>query len=653
MNRARSRLLTGLLAVGVTGGAAAWNVSADVGSADPVAATAGPAAPSAVATTPADRTSAVAQSAARPIVAAAAAAAAASPEVAALQRDLERLITEPKWPHDQWSVMVVSLDRGDTLFAHGPSDVLAPASNMKVFTTAAALYYLGPDFRYNTFLMGTGPIENGVLKGDLVLYGTGDPTFSSRFGKARGALESLADTLQALGVTHIEGAVIGDGSYFEGPGFGDGWKPDYMNMSYAAKAGALQYSEGIVTLQIKPGAVGAPPIVLGLPGGDKVAVQNEATTVAKGRTSLTVMLTGYDGPIRVGGQIARGAAPVTRAVPVADPAQYTAAIFAEVLSRRGIEAAGGVRSVRTAAESPVTGRSVFAPALDTSAPVRVLAIHNSPPLIDVLSVINHKSHNLMAETALRTVGRVAAGEGSAAAGARAITHMLDASGEGISSQLTIVDGSGLSPLNRVNARSFVHMLSFMAKSPMFESFWSTLPEAGARDGLRRMYRTGAEGNLRAKTGTIDHVSALSGYVRAANGEQLAFSIISNNVPSTFRAKRIEDGIGARIAAFTRPGDGERISGVAVPATADTAGSGSGTGQAAQPEKPAAKPATPSTAAKTPKPAASQSYKTYKIRKGDTLTGIAAKTGTTVAKLQKANPGLNARRLIPGKTIRLP
>ena len=178
MSRTRGRLLAGLLTVGAAGAVAAWSVSAEVGGTGSPGAAVG-AQPSPMR---ASADAVVAQSSARPIAAAAAAAAAASPEVADLQRDLEGLITEPKWPNDQWSVMVVSLDRGDTLFAHGSSDVLAPASNMKVFTTAAALYYLGPDFRYNTFLMSTGPIENGVLKGDLVLYGTGDPTFSSRFG---------------------------------------------------------------------------------------------------------------------------------------------------------------------------------------------------------------------------------------------------------------------------------------------------------------------------------------------------------------------------------------------------------------------------------------------------------------------------------------
>ncbi len=612
----RNRLLLAVLAVGTAGSLAAY---AQGGTNGPEGA-----APPSSAAQPSDPGTAVPPS--------------PSPAVVSLQADLERLINSPGWPSDRWSTMVVSLDKGDTLFAHGAGDLLAPASNMKVFTTAAALYYLGPDFRYNTFLMSTGPIENGVLKGDLVLYGTGDPTFTNRFGfRARSAFEAFADTLVAMGVTSITGAVVGDGSYFSGSGAGAGWKPQYMSMSYAAPSGALQYSEGVANLQIRPGAVGSPPQVIGVPGGKHIQVQNEAMTVARGRSTISVNLTGYDGSIIIRGQIPSNGGVVSRSVPVADPAQYTAAVFNEVLERKGIAAAGGVKAAHTAAESPVTGRSVFAPALDATDRVRVLAIHNSPPLIEVLSIINHKSHNQMAETALRTVGRVASGEGTAEAGARAIAHMLDQGSAGSSAQLAIIDGSGLSPLNRVNARAFIHMLAFIAKSPMYRSFWETLPQAGASDGLRRMYRTGAEGNLRAKTGTIDNVSALSGYVRSRDGEQFAFSILSNDVPSTYRAKRIEDAIGARIAGFSRTG--ATVADAAdAPVVEKTGGASS------------VKAGSKATASKAK---TTGSTRSYKIRKGDTLERIARNNGVTVTALKKANPGLNPKRLMPGKSIKLP
>jgi LysM repeat protein len=220
------------------------------------------------------------------------------------------------------------------------------------------------------------------------------------------------------------------------------------------------------------------------------------------------------------------------------------------------------------------------------------------------------------------------GEGSVQAGAQAVSALLDDGRD--STDLAIADGSGLSVLNRVSARDLVHLLSRMRYSPLWEDYWNTLPEAGRPGGLRRMSGTAAQGNLRAKTGTIDSVSALSGYVTAANGEMLAFAIMVNGVPSTWRAKRVEDEIGAALAAFDRGGP---------PAS-----------QAVPTPTPRADTAAPAPPTPTPPDTAPR---THTIRPGDTLEGIARQYSTTVAALEAANPGLNPRRLIPGQSVRLP
>lgn len=568
----------------------------------------------------------------------------AAEDAAALRTDLAEIITRPGWTGDRWSVMVTSLDRGDTLFAHGAAESLAPASNMKLFTTAAALYYLGPDFRFNTFLMSTGPIRDGVLDGDLVVYGTGDPTFSSRFGDRLDVWRAFADTLVTLGVREVRGDIVGDGSYFEGSGAGEGWQQSYMNASYAATAGALSFSENIALLEIAPGEeAGWRPTVRLVPGGEGIAIVNEATTVASGTTRITAARVAYDGPIRVTGQIARGARPVQRSVPVSDPERFSAAMLREMLNRQGITVTGTVRSARAASESPVTSRSVFAPAFDSQSPVHVLAVHTSPPLLEVLGIINRQSHNLMAEQVLRTVGRVAVGTGSVEGGARAVRHMMETEGYATDG-IEIYDGSGLSVLNRSSAGGIVALLEMMAGSAMWETYHATLPAAG-EVGLRRMQQTGAAGNLRAKTGTINNVSALSGYVTASNGERLAFSIISNEVPSTWMAKRVEDAIGARLAAFDRP---TPVAGTAVP---DATGTGTDTAAATQ-----AAPDTAPTAANASTPDAAAeppAARAHTVRSGDTLDGIARRYGTTVRALEQANPGLNPRRLQLGQVIKLP
>lgn len=568
--------------------------------------------------------------------------ASASPAAVAAVRDLRSdladIIRRPRWSGDEWSVMVQSLDQGDTLFAQGHDRLLAPASNLKLFTTAAALYYLGPDFRYNTFLMSTGAIQGNVLDGDLVLYGTGDPTFSGRFGNAVRVFEAFADTLATLGITQVRGDVVGDGSYFSGPGAGEGWQDSYMNAAYAASAGALSFAENVATLKIEPGAqAGHRPVVTLVPGGEGIAIVNQATTTASGRTRVTARRVAYDGPILLTGSISRSAGAVTRAVPVSDPARMSAAVFRYVLEKRGITVTGGVRSVAAESASPVGSRSVFAPALDTQRPVRVLAVHTSEPIQQVIEIINKRSHNMMAEQVLRTVGRVAMGEGSVAAGERAVRHMVEQAGTGTT--VRMYDGSGLSVLNRASAADFVALLDVMAESPMWSSYWESLPEAGSST-LRRMGGTAASQNLRAKTGTINNVSSLSGYVTAANGERLAFSIISNRVPSTWMAKRVEDAIGTRLAEFTRPLE-------AVPADV-SAGGEAPVAAGNDSTRPAA--AAKDTTRPAPEPARARSHT---IRSGDTLDGIAKKYGTTVRALQQANPGLNARRLIPGRTVKLP
>lgn len=549
----------------------------------------------------------------------------------ALRTDIERIIRAPGWREGSWSVLVVSLEHGDTLFSHAPDVPLAPASNVKLFTTAAALYYLGDDFRFNTFLLADGPVRGGVLHGDLILYGTGDPTLADRFGSKNAVWEAFADTLEAVGIREVRGAIVGDASYFNGSGTGEGWQMSYIGAAYAAPASALSYAENIATLQIRPAAqAGWRPEVKLMPGGDGIGIVNQAMTVQGGATTISAFRTAYDGPLMLRGQIARNAKAVVRSVPVSDPARYAAAAFRELLEKRGITVSGGVRSADRAQSSPVTGRMVFAPAFDHREPLRVLAIHDSPPLIEILDVVNKKSHNLLAEQVLRAVGRVATGDGSIEGGVKAIQHMLEEEG-GVragSQQLALMDGSGLSALNRASAASFIDLLAFVERSAMWNSFWSTLPEAGGRGGLRRMGATAAEGNLRAKTGTINRVSALSGYVRSADGERLAFSIISNNVPSTWRAKRVEDAIGARLASF------RRLS--VMPA----------------PERPATRevPVPATSAAPPPPPPAGTAG--YTIRQGDTLDGIARRHGTTVAALQELNPGINPRRLLPGKKIRI-
>jgi serine-type D-Ala-D-Ala carboxypeptidase/endopeptidase (penicillin-binding protein 4) len=475
----------------------------------------------------------------------------ASPEVAALRQDLRAAV--PEWPSARWSILVVSLDRGDTLFSVSPDLALAPASNMKLVTTAAALHHLGPDFRFRTMALSDAPIVDGRLQGDLVLLGTGDPGLSDRMYDSNASVfEQLADQLAAAGIVTISGDIVGDGSYFSGPLLGPEWQVEDLNEWFAAPVSGLTYNENIVTLQISPApSVGASPLVTETPGGAGLRYDNNAETVAgRPRPRLWLERLTPDATIRMEGDIRSSGNTIWRRLTVADPVLFAARGFLAVLEARGVEVGGGAVS---RSMSPLAGPRLFSPRRTPSLnSVDVLAEVESPPLLDYLTVVNHLSHNLFAESVFKSIGRVMAGDGSFQTSARVVGDYLTRF-VGISPGTADVrDGSGLSPSNRMAAGAFIRILQNVAQSPDWDAFESTLPEAGRRGGLRRMYRTRAAGNLRAKTGTIEGVSSLTGIVRSANGERLLFSIISNGVRSTNAAKRVEDRIGVRLAEFRRP-----------------------------------------------------------------------------------------------------
>jgi serine-type D-Ala-D-Ala carboxypeptidase/endopeptidase (penicillin-binding protein 4) len=471
--------------------------------------------------------------------------------VAQLRTSLTQLVDHPARRGERWSILAVSLDRGDTLFARDPVQPLTPASNMKLFTTAAALEYLGENHRFTTYLLADGPIRDGVLEGNLYLYGTGDPTLGTRFvERPAPALLALADTLALLGVRQIRGDIVGDGSYFSGPSIGEGWQPDYMNAWYAAPAGALSVHENMVRLEIEPGPNGAPPQVTYIPGGGGLAVRNEAISGGSGKPR--VVRSSYEGPILITGRMGGGKS--AHAVPVGDPAMYAAALLRDVLTERNIAIHGVARAIMEADESPITGQTVFAPALEAEQQIRVLAEHVSGPLQGILEVINQQSHNFYSEQVLRAVGRAATGVGSGAAGGAAIKAILARAGVD-TAHVYVADGCGLSIYNRVSAGDFITVLAYVAEAPYAEPFIASLPVAGEVRRFRRMGGTPAAGNLRAKTGTITRVSALSGYVTSASGERIAFSIIGNELRSVAQGKHIENTIGAQLAAFDRAAPG--------------------------------------------------------------------------------------------------
>ena len=472
----------------------------------------------------------------------------------ALQAELADLLSARGWHGARWGALIVSLETGDTLFSQLADSALAPASNLKLLTSAAALQMLGPEYRYRTFLVSDGVVRDGTLHGDLVIYGTGDPGISARFYSSRTeVLDELASQLRDLGIQAIDGDLVGDASYFTGPKRPPEWDPLDLNDYFGAAVSALSYNENVVSVRVQAGrSAGAPPIIGTIPDHSGLRFVNAAQTVAgRARRRVIIIRDHPEDPVRVHGEITVEGRDVYRQLTLPDPEQFFTASFRAALERQGIEVRGADRIVSRPSESILAGPSrVIAPALREGPRVRVLARHTSPPLGAYIRVILKDSNNHLSEQVFRTLGRLNEGVGSPEASARAVRRglvQLGVSPEG----LVQIDGSGLAGASRVSPATFVQTLERVADSPLWPHLWHALPEFGAGRDTRRMMRTAADGNLRAKTGTIEGVSALSGLVRSADGELLAFSLLLNGGRSEGIAKRTENLVGVRLASFTR------------------------------------------------------------------------------------------------------
>jgi D-alanyl-D-alanine carboxypeptidase/D-alanyl-D-alanine-endopeptidase (penicillin-binding protein 4) len=542
-------------------------------------------------------------------------------EVEELQGRVTGVFGSSGLPAAAWGAIVVSLDTGDTLFALSPDSALAPASNLKLLTTAAALRVLGPDYRFRTYLLTDGTVSDGVVDGDLVLYGTGDPGMSDRFYRRKDdAFHRLVDQLAEQGIHTIEGDLVGDASFFSGPLRPQGWDPRDLNDHFTGAVSALSFNENVVSYRVVPGAPGEPPTVSTVPPVSGMELVNSAETVTgEARPRLAILRDDPLDPVRVEGRIVAGTRDVWREMTVSVPARFTAENFRLALEARGITVRGELRVVDDAESSILGGTEVTAPAYG-SRRARVLARHVSEPLSAYLEVINHQSNNLFAEVVFRSVGRAATGEGSTDGSARAVRATLADIGVNVEG-LVQMDGSGLSGDNRVSASTFVSVLGRMAETPQWNDYWASLPEAGQRRGLGRMYSTAAAGNLRAKTGTIEGVSSLSGMVRSSDGERLAFSLLVNGARSTTRAKRVENQIGVLLASFRRA-----------------------------PER---RPTLQMVEAEIVAVADAAEANRHRVTSGENLGGIATRYRVTIDELLNANPRLQPDQIITGDWIEIP
>ena len=459
-----------------------------------------------------------------------------------LASDLSQIFGARVMEQALWGVEVRSLDTGRILYELNSRKLMMPASNMKILTLATAAETLGWDFRFTTTLETAAPVEAGVLSGDLMVRGSGDPTINSRNGRAAALFDEWAAALKAAGISRIDGRVIGDDNAFDDEWLGAGWAWDYLQYGYAAPVGALEFNENVARLTVRPGAKEGDPVFIDLTPGSGLRLFNRAVTGAAQSAATIEYDRRLDDPtLEVSGSLASDAQPLTRDVAVVNPTVYFAQALKDALIARGIEVSG------TAVDAD---EILNAPPPDSR---RVLAESQSPPLRETATVLMKVSQNLYAETLLKAVGASKGGLGTTEGGRVATRALL--SSWGIPDNMYVqMDGSGLSRYDYVTPDVLVATLAHLYGEPRHrDAFVSTLPIAGT-DGTisTRMKKTRAEGNATAKTGSIANVRSLSGYVRTRDGEVLAFSILANNftIPSS-TVNWIADLAVETLANFTR------------------------------------------------------------------------------------------------------
>ena len=411
-----------------------------------------------------------------------------------------------------WGI-VIRRAGGEVLYQRDAARLLHPASNMKILTLAAAAERLGWDFTFETVVRATGPLERGIVRGDVVVVGAGDPTISRRHDGA-GTLTTWADRLWDQGVRRIEGRVIGDDSRFAGTTLGDGWQWDDLAFGYSAPVSALSFNENTAEFLVTPGAAaGARATLTLLDSAAAITLRNEIRTVGGDSARRISMARPPGDPVvTASGEVPVGLEPFKLTVAVPDPPLYFARAFKAALLARGIQVTGAARSVATDPPGPV------APA----APV--LVRHTSPALSVIGATLMKASQNLYAELLLHALGAVDGKRGT-----DALAEILAGWGAGAGTA-AVGDGSGLTRYNLVTAATVDLVLSRMFSSPLHREPWvAAMPVAG-KDGTlqRRLRGTPSEGRVFAKTGSIAYVRALSGYARALDDSWIQFSILVNN-----------------------------------------------------------------------------------------------------------------------------
>jgi D-alanyl-D-alanine carboxypeptidase/D-alanyl-D-alanine-endopeptidase (penicillin-binding protein 4) len=514
-----------------------------------------------------------------------------------LAQKISALLGEPTVARDHWGIAVTGMD-GSPIYSLNEGQLFQPASNAKLFTTAAAMALLGPATTFETKIVAKG-VFGGVenLTGDLVLVGDGDANLSGREipyvepkdrpKVEKGApplpevnplryLEAMADQVAATGLKVVNGDVVGDDTLFPWEPYPEDWTIDDAVWGYGAPVSALTINDNQIKVTVTPGlTAGSPATVVVDPAVPAYYTLDVSVTTGEKKSGSHVQMERALGSkvLRVYGSIAVDAQPDEEDVAIHDPAEYAAIALKGMLEARGIVVTGKARAlhrISNDAEGFVKSSHEPLQGMDWSkvyeshgqliscvnncdalqaAYRNPLASHVSPPLLEDVIVTNKVSQNLHAEILLNNLGAAVLADGSTVKGARVVRAFLEHAGID-KDDFVFFDGSGLSGHDLVTPRAIVRLLQFASTQLWFADWKKSLPVGGEDGSLEsRFGKAPLAGRVFAKTGTLGEARALSGYLECASGRTVIFSImVGNHLPQTSGDREAMDKIVAAIAA---------------------------------------------------------------------------------------------------------
>ncbi len=466
-----------------------------------------------------------------------------------LSKQLDAIAHKNGFYSEDLGLSVRSVKTGEVLYELNARKKFIPASNVKLITTAAAMEILKPEFRYRTVLSANGIVEASTLKGSLVIKGSGDPTLGSRYFAAGATVfHDWADALLKLGIRKIDGAVLVDNSCFQGLSLERDWSTEEDVFCYSPEINAFSYGDNCASVLIVPGVeLDAQALTHVMPMTEEVIIVNKVSTDRKGGLPrIRLKRLGYPNVLEISGTLPLGGEALELPVAVRSAHFFGASLFLDVLRASGITVTGGMNILRAGSQTD-------------GADEKLIGIYHSPPLWQIIPVINGLSRNLPAELLFEALERESfTTKEYGTISTSSIGGFMKKVGF-YEEEYSIVDGSGLSRSNQLSPSQIVRVLKYVADTPYFDLFYRSLSTAGVDGTLRKaMIETPCAGNLKGKSGTLQNVRNLSGYVTTADGELLAISFMLNGVVEKKEAAdKLYSEFCSEIALFSRRRDGER------------------------------------------------------------------------------------------------